>query len=58
MSVTIWMQLVGGQAAGLAFTIILLFMFITKYFGGELLTAKEIILINITIGIVAIFHIF
>jgi len=52
------MQLVGGQAAGLAFTIILLFMFITKYFGGELLTAKEIILINITIGIVAIFHIF
>ncbi|MEM2087775.1 MAG: hypothetical protein QXF52_03770 [Thermoproteota archaeon] len=53
MPVTIWMQLVGGQAAGLGFTTILLFIFITKYFGRSPLTPQEIILINIGIGIAA-----
>lgn len=53
MPVTIWMQLVGGQAAGLGFTTILLFIFITKYFGRSPLTSQEIILINIGIGIAA-----
>jgi hypothetical protein len=53
MPVTIWMQLVGGQAAGLGFTTILLFIFITKYFGRSLLSPQEIVLINIGIGIAA-----
>jgi len=53
MPVTIWMQLVGGSASGLGFTTILLFIFITKYFGKSPLTPQEIILINIGIGIAA-----
>jgi hypothetical protein len=53
MPVTIWMQLVGGQAAGLGFTTILLFIFITKYFGRSLLSPQEIVLINIGISIAA-----
>ncbi|MGQ9691324.1 MAG: hypothetical protein ACUVQY_08720 [Thermoproteota archaeon] len=53
MPVTIWMQLVGGQAAGLGFSTILLFIFITRYFGKTPLTEQEIILMNIGIGIAA-----
>ncbi|MGC8935352.1 MAG: hypothetical protein ACP5KW_08855 [Thermoproteota archaeon] len=53
MPVTIWMQLVGGQVAGLGFATILFFIFIIKYFGRNPLTPQEIILINIGIGIAA-----
>jgi len=53
MPVTIWMQLVGGSVGGLGFTTILLFIFITRYFGKNPLTPQEIILINIGIGIAA-----
>jgi hypothetical protein len=53
MPVTIWMQLVGGTVGGLGFTTILLFIFITKYFGKNPLTPQEIVLINSGIAVAA-----
>jgi len=52
MPVAIWMTLVGGAAAGLAFTTILFFIFVLRGFGRPL-TKQEILLMNNAISVAA-----
>lgn len=50
MPVAVWMPLIGGGAAGLGFTTILLFAYIARNYGNPL-TKQEIQLMNATISV-------